>query len=191
MKGVAIGSMTIFALCLLAGLAGARINTTRSIPIGLYWTSEGPIRKGDYVMACPPPEGVFALAKARGYLGAGFCPGNYSALMKRVAALEGDKIEITREGVSVNGELWPASAPREVDSAGRPLPRYPATHFVLGVGEVLLMSEANATGFDGRYFGPVLKGAVLDGMSPVLIWSPVKTCTSRCASHLLDHAAAF
>ncbi|MDD2769002.1 MAG: conjugative transfer signal peptidase TraF [Methylococcus sp.] len=171
---IAIGSLAIFGLCLLAGLAGARINTTRSIPIGLYWISDGPIKVGDYVMACPPPEGVFELAKERGYLGAGFCPGGYSALMKRVAALDGDAIEITREGVSVNGELWPASAPRELDSSGRPLPRYPATHFVLGVGEVLLMSEASATGFDGRYFGPVGKGAVMDAVRPMWTWAPRK-----------------
>lgn len=188
---ISIGGTAIFALSVLAGLAGARINTTRSIPIGLYWISGGPIKIGDYVMACPPPEGVFALAKARGYLGVGFCPGGYSSLMKRVAALEGDKVDISRDGVKVNGELWPASAPREVDSAGRPLPRYPATHFVLGVGEVLLMSEASATGFDGRYFGPVRKGAVMDGVRPMLTWGPVDNCKSKCASHLFDHAVAF
>lgn len=169
-KGIVIGCMTIFALCLFAGLCGARINTTRSIPIGLYWISDGPIKIGDYVMACPPPEGIFELAKARGYLGAGFCPGGYSALMKRVAALDGDTVEITREGVRVNGELWPASAPRKVDSAGRVLPHYSAARFTVRADKVLLMSETSATGFDGRYFGPVGREAVVARVRPMLIW---------------------
>ena len=54
---------------LLLGVAchalGARINTTRSIPIGLYWTSGAPVEKGAYVLFCPPPhfnEGVFEVA---------------------------------------------------------------------------------------------------------------------------------
>jgi hypothetical protein len=34
--------------------AGARINTTKSIPVGLYWTSSAPVEKGAYVLFCPP-----------------------------------------------------------------------------------------------------------------------------------------
>ncbi|MES2568793.1 MAG: conjugal transfer protein TraF, partial [Verrucomicrobiota bacterium] len=34
--------------------AGARINTSKSIPVGLYWTSNSPVEKGAYVLLCPP-----------------------------------------------------------------------------------------------------------------------------------------
>jgi hypothetical protein len=42
--------------CWAAGgyAAGARINTTKSIPVGLYWTSSAPVEKGAYVLFCPP-----------------------------------------------------------------------------------------------------------------------------------------
>jgi conjugative transfer signal peptidase TraF len=99
----------------LACASGARINSTRSIPVGLYWLSSEPVGKGAYVMFCPPPIGVFEEARARGYLGAGFCPGGYGYLMKRVLAAKDDAVTITDEGVRVNGELLPHSAPIQAD----------------------------------------------------------------------------
>jgi conjugative transfer signal peptidase TraF len=73
--GTAIAGVSVLALGALACASGARINSTRSIPVGLYWLSSEPVGKGAYVMFCPPPIGVFEEARARGYLGAGFCPG--------------------------------------------------------------------------------------------------------------------
>ena len=75
--GVAIVGIAILSLGAAGYIAGARINTTQSIPVGLYWTSGLPITKGAYVLFCPPEANVFAVAKARGYIGAGFCPGGY------------------------------------------------------------------------------------------------------------------
>ena len=76
--------------------AGARINTTKSIPVGLYWTSSAPVEKGAYVLFCPPQAGVFDDAKARGYIGAGFCPGGYGYMMKRVLAAKDDAVTVSR-----------------------------------------------------------------------------------------------
>ncbi len=137
--GAAIAGVSVLVLGALACASGARINSTKSIPVGLYWLSSDPVEKGAYVMFCPPPIGVFDEAKARGYLGAGFCPGGYGYLMKRVLAAKDDAVTISDEGVRVNGELLPHSAPIRADSTGRPLPRFRAERFTLGGSELLLM----------------------------------------------------
>lgn len=166
--GIAVAALAALA----AGCygAGARINTSRSIPIGLYWISGAPVQKGAYVMFCPPPLRLFDDAKERGYIGAGFCPGGYGYMMKRVSAAEGDAIAIDAAGVRVNGALLPHSAPIAADGAGRPLPRYRPQRYTLGDAEVLLMSEASVTSFDSRYFGPIERSQIATVIRPVITW---------------------
>jgi conjugative transfer signal peptidase TraF len=162
----------VFLLVLGAGayLAGARVNTTKSIPLGLYWTSSAPVEKGAYVLFCPPPLGVFNEAKERGYISGGFCPGGYCYMMKRVLGAEGDVVSVDDDGVRVNGELLPFSAPRKADPAGRPLPRYQAATYTLGNAEVLLMSDVSETSFDARYFGPLNRSQIRTVIRPVITW---------------------
>ena len=163
--GIAITGVAVLVLAAGGYVAGARVNTTQSIPVGLYWTSSAPVEKGAYVLFCPPPLGVFDDAKDSGYIGAGFCEGGYGYLMKRVLAARDDTVAVADDGVRVNGELLHLSAPIKADKAGRPLPRYPSNRSTLGQAEVLLMSDVSATSFDGRYFGPVattqLRGVVV------------------------------
>ncbi len=158
------------AVCALLGAAGARINTSKSIRLGLYWTSDRPVQKGEYVMFCPPQVGVIEEAWRRGYLAAGFCPGGYGYLMKRVLAAKGDTVTIADDGVRVNGQLLPFSAPLAKDRAGRPLPRYQASQFTLGDTEVLLMTDISTTSFDGRYFGPIGRTQIRSVIVPILTW---------------------
>ena len=82
--------MSVFVVCGLAYAAGIRLNTTPSIPLGVYRLTNEPIVKGAYVLFCPPPAAVFDMAKARGYLGAGYCPGGYGHLMKKILAVQDD-----------------------------------------------------------------------------------------------------
>lgn len=115
----AIGVLALGFVCLAGGL---RVNTTRSIPVGLYRIVDEPVGKGTYVIFCPPKLGIFDEAKKRGYIGAGFCPGDYGFMMKRVLAMEGDAVTSTDGGLRVNGELLPFSMPLETDKAGRAMP---------------------------------------------------------------------
>ncbi|MBS0513642.1 MAG: conjugative transfer signal peptidase TraF [Proteobacteria bacterium] len=154
----------------LAFAAGARINTTRSIPVGLYWASSAAVEKGTYVLFCPPQAQVFHEARARGYIGAGFCPGGYGYMMKRVLAAQDDDVAVSDEGVRVNGVLLPLSAPRAVDAGGRPLPRFQADRYTLGAAELLLMSDVSGTSFDGRYFGPLHRSQIQTVVSPLITW---------------------
>ena len=168
--GVAIAGVAALVLAAGGYAAGARINTTKSIPVGLYWTSSAPVEKGAYVLWCPPKVGVFDDAKERGYIGVGFCPGDYGYMMKRVLAAKNDAVTITAEGVRVNGELLPLSAPIEADSAGRPLPRFQAERFTLDGSELLLMSDVSGISFDGRYFGPIDRSQIKGVIRPVFTW---------------------
>ena len=168
--GAAIAGVAGLVLAAGAYAAGARINTTKSIPVGLYWTSGDPVEKGAYVLFCPPQVGVFTEAKARGYITAGFCPGDYGYMMKRVLAAKDDAVAVADDGVRVNGELLPQSAPIKADPAGRLLPRYQSDSYTLGSSELLLMSDRSATSFDGRYFGPVSRSQIKNVIRPVITW---------------------
>jgi conjugative transfer signal peptidase TraF len=169
-----VGAMLLLLLLGVASHAiGIRINTTHSIPVGLYRTSSAPIEKGAHVLFCPPPHfngGVFELARERGYIGAGFCPGGYGYMMKRVLAVGRDVVKIDVDGVRVNGELLPLSVPAKMDKAGRPMPHYRTSGVVLGDAEVLLMSDVSATSFDGRYFGPVRRAQIPSVIVALITW---------------------
>lgn len=164
------GGIAVLSLGALCYLAGARVNTSKSIPVGLYWTSDRPLEKGAYVLFCPPQVGVIEEARRRGYLAGGFCPGGYGYMMKRISAAKNDAVTIADDGVRVNGALLPFSAPLARDPAGRALPRFQASQFVIGNSELLLMSDVSATSFDGRYIGPINRSQIETVIVPVLTW---------------------
>ena len=168
-SGTAIVGSAFLALGMACSAAGARINTSRSIPVGLYWLTERPIEKGEYVLLCPPPGNVFDEAKQRGYFGAGFCPGDYEYLMKKVLAAKNDKVSISDDGVRVNGELLPFSTPLSADKQGRPLPVLRGD-YQLGASDLLLMTDVSPLSFDSRYFGLVKRAQIKGVIRPVFTW---------------------
>jgi len=168
-RHAAIAATGILALGFICFAVGLRVNTTRSIPVGLYWMTGAPVGKGEYVIFCPPQSALFDEAKARGYIGAGFCPGNYGYMIKRILALGGDTVTSAEEGVKVNGMLLPASAALDTDKAGRRIPRYPISDYTLKDNELLLMSDVSRTSFDGRYFGPINLSQVKGVITPVIL----------------------
>ncbi len=162
-------TLSVFALCAVAYALGLRLNTTPSIPTGVYQLTDDPIVKGSYVYFCPPPAPVFDMAKERGYIGGGYCPGRYGHMMKKALAAKGDVVAIGTDGVHVNGLLLPLSAPSLADGAGRPLPKF-ETSKVLGNDEFLLMADNNGSSFDGRYFGTINRIQIEGVIRPVLTW---------------------
>ena len=113
---------------------------------------------------------LFDEARERGYISAGFCPGDYGFMMKRVLATGNDRVDMTAEGIRVNGKYLPSSAPLKADKAGRAMPRNPSGTYILSESELLLMSDVSGTSFDGRYFGPVDVSQVKGVIRPVLTW---------------------
>lgn len=171
-KPIAVGFALLLSLLLLCGVTyalGLRLNTTPSIPVGVYRLTHDPLTKGSFVYFCPPPAAVFDMAKARGYLSAGFCPGGYGHLMKKILAAKNDLVAIGKDGVHINGRLLPLSAPILADGAGRLLPQY-MTSLVLGSTELLLMSDSNSGSFDGRYFGSINRQQIEGVLHPIFTW---------------------
>jgi conjugative transfer signal peptidase TraF len=157
--GVLIGT---FQLC---GLVGLRINASPSLPIGLYLTSSKP--EGNLVEFCPG-EPFAALAILRGYRDAGSCRDGAAPLMKPIVARAGDVVEMSGQGIAVNGHLLPNTAPRATDSHGRPLTGWPSGRYIVAPDTVWVASSHHPRSFDSRYFGPIETSSIRDHIRPLL-----------------------
>jgi len=169
-KYFAVAAIGFFVMAGFMGLAGARVNTTASYPVGLYWMEDTKPVKGSLVLFCPPRNAVFVEARARGYLGAGFCEAGTNPMIKRIVASKGDWVFIGPDYTAVNGAALANSAQAKADLSGRPLPDYQA-RLVMAEGQVLLMSDQNPRSFDARYFGPVDARQIRGALRPLLtLW---------------------
>ena len=173
-KRMVLGMVALgLGMLALGGLmvgSGIRVNTSPSLPLGIYKTSQAAVSKDTLVLFCPPLQSVFEEARARDYIGAGFCPDGFREMMKKVVAVTGDRVSITAQGVTVNGLLLPHSTPLQVDGKGRPLPQLTLSFSQLGEEELLLMGDRSATSFDARYFGIVSRTQVKFVVRPLLTW---------------------
>ena len=141
--------------CALVGLCaifGIRFNLTESLPGLLYIiTDDGSSPLVDFC-----PEGTFAqLSKERGYRRPGICPDGAAPILKPVVAKAGDIVEVSSNGITVNGSLLRNTAPRTTDSRGRPLTHWPFGRYDVPAGFVWVASEYNPLSFDSRYYGPI------------------------------------
>ena len=157
----------VLLLCAGGGASrlGLTLNLTASLPRGVYQRVDPALQRGSLVLVCLP-ESWAALARERGYLGRGSCPGDTQPLGKRIGAVPGDEVEFAEEGLRVNGRLLPGTAPLSVDSRGRPLPRSEKTRLELAPREILVFSS-HPKSFDSRYFGAIPRGSVLATLKPL------------------------
>jgi len=148
--------IVVAAVLCAAALAGFRVNVSQSYPVGLYRVvgDASAVQRGSVVLVCLPVEWA-RFARRRGILGPGHCEGGTYGLGKAVLAVEGDVVELRREGITVNGVAVPRSRTLDRDSRGRPMPQYPPGYYGLRQGEVWLFSPYHAAAFDSRYFGPI------------------------------------
>lgn len=161
-------SSVLLAGCALAGLAATLLwpppvlfvwNASASAPIGLYRVHGGDrIRRGDMVVAWAPPQ-ARRLSANRHYL-----PANVP-LVKRIAAVGGDRVCAAGRSVTVNGRR--AASRRRLDPRGRPLPWWTGCR-ILGSGDTFLLGSSPQS-FDGRYFG-ITRRTALVGRA-VLLWA--------------------
>src|SRR5215813_845469 len=165
----AIGGV-LGALCLwtLLQVLGLTVNFSGSIPIGVYRHTREPVQVGTIVAVCLPPE-IAQFGLARGYLHAGPCAGGTQAVLKRIAAISGDVVEVQPTGLTINGRPVARSAVLAQDSHGRNLPHLPWGTLTLAPGEVWLLSTTNVRSWDSRYYGPVPTSAVVATARPVLV----------------------
>ncbi|HQU62680.1 MAG: conjugative transfer signal peptidase TraF [Nitrosomonas sp.] len=163
-------SIGLFVLSILFRIGGFYINTTSSLPVGLYRIVDEPVSKGAHVAFCPPQSDVFDCAATRGYINQGDCPGGYGKLLKRVHAVAGDTVLIDETGITVNGLWLPNSAPLSTDAYGAVLPQY-RLNAVLGESEYLLLSDLNPHSFDARYFGVIDRAQIVHVVHPIITFN--------------------
>lgn len=172
LKILAVGVLTLsiglFVLSIVLRIGGFYINTTPSLPVGVYRIADEPVTKGAYVAFCPPQRDVFDWAVVRGYINPGDCPGGYGQLLKRVHAVAGDTVLIDETGITVNGQLLPNSIPIRADAYGAALPQY-RLDAVLGESKYLLLSDLNPHSFDARYFGVIDQAQIVHVVRPAII----------------------
>ena len=164
------------ALVFCAHSAGLRVNESPSLPIGIWRVSplDRDLRRGDVVSFCPPDTSAFREARRRGYAGKGLCEGGYEPLLKPVAAIAGDRITQTDEGININGRLIANSKTLSHDGSGRTLPSPEASNLVVARGEVWVISSYNPLSFDSRYFGPVPISRIEGLARPLFVFHPLR-----------------
>jgi conjugative transfer signal peptidase TraF len=142
---------------LLSDSLGLRINTSPSLPLGLYMATTDSM--ANLIEFCPA-EPFATLAIVRGYRDSGACPDGAAPLLKPVVAKSGDVVELSARGISVNGALRSNTAPLSKDTKGRPLEPWPLGRYIVASETVWVASSYHPRSFDSRYFGPIPTAAI-------------------------------
>lgn len=146
------------ASILLLSVFALRLNMTDSQPVGIYTlrpADEAAVR-GDLVTFCLELKNPYSdLAKERGYVGGGTCASGLKPLLKRLAGLPGDEVEIAPDGIILNGSFMHLSFRPEIDSRGREMPPSLLQNGEIPEGLALVISQEHGNSFDSRHFGLV------------------------------------
>lgn len=171
LMGLLVALMLLLAALLF--LEGFRFNATASMPRGIYQLVVGTtsFQRGDPVSLCFDVEPFATLARDRGYLRPGSCPDGLQPLLKVVAGLPGDILEIGQDGIRINGRLQPGSRVALADSHARPMPESLLASGTIPEGMVLVLSGEHPGSFDGRYFG-LVPLASLKKVRPIRMFTP-------------------
>lgn len=153
-----------FSLLIAAKASGIVINTTPSMPEGVYMRGHGLPRRGDIVALClPEPYQSFGLA--RFYIAKGHTCQKSESLIKQVVALPGDTVVLGDHDMQVNHVTYPYPT-ADHDGAGRILFHPPRGVYYHTTGYWLIGTHA-ANSWDSRYWGPLDKTMILSVLKPV------------------------
>ena len=104
MKNICVISLIVLLAFVGCWAAGYRLNLTRSLPVGLYRITGGPVQRGKLAAFCLEDAESISLARERGYLAAGSCPSGLRPLLKVVSGLAGDVVGLEQGLIAVNGQ---------------------------------------------------------------------------------------
>lgn len=164
MKRVAIIILMTSAISLigLSSLIGKHIklvwNISTSVPIGFYRiTATSDFKRGDLVLI-RPSERLSIFFSSRQYLPA------QAMLLKHIAALP--RQTICRTGNMIFVDQMPIGIALQTDSIGRQLPVWQGC-VSLSTTQVFVMNPDVRDSFDGRYFGPLPRSAIIGHAIPL------------------------
>jgi conjugative transfer signal peptidase TraF len=158
------------AMAIAASAFDLRVNTTASMPIGLYREVPRRLERGAWVVFCLPEEPAW-LGRERGYLRRGSCADGSQELVKEIAAVPGDSVALSRAGLTVNSHAFPGTAIQAVDRSGRGLPHAAFGERRVAPGELWVLGQGHSVSWDSRYFGPLPARQVRAGAIPVLTFA--------------------
>lgn len=162
---VGIALFAISALSATAVSFGIRVNTSYSLPLGLYAATNDEM--AELIEFCPA-EPFASESASRSYRTPGFaCSDGAVPLLKPIVARPGDLVIVSPEGISVNGYLLPKSYPVSHDANGRPLKAWPNGLYGVEPGTVWVASTYNAGSYDSRYMGPIQTSQIRRRLRPL------------------------
>jgi conjugative transfer signal peptidase TraF len=168
-KVTALGAIVASVIITLQR-ADLRINFTGSMPIGIYLLAPMPhngAKRGMLVVVCAPARAA-VIGLRRGYLARGPCFNNTELLLKSIAAIAGDAVNVTAAGVLVDSCLLPHSRPIARDQSGRKLVPWPLGYYRLRQNLVWLYAS-NDRSWDSRYWGPLSLADIYAEAMPLLV----------------------
>lgn len=167
---IGFSALIVIGIVATGLVCGYRGNLTPSEPLGLWQIVrlDRPVASGDLVFVCPPVTPQFEEARRRGYLRFGLCPHWIAPLIKTVAALPGQHVDIS-DRVMIDGRPLGSSRVRTKDGEGRAIE--PFAGGIVPSGHLFLYSSF-ASSYDSRYFGPVPDSGLLGLARPVLTFDP-------------------
>ena len=88
-------------------------------------------------------------------------------MLKPIVAQAGDTVEVSANGIAVNGTLLHNTSPRTIDSRGRPLTPWRFGTYTVPPGFVWVASQYNPLSFDSRYYGPIRVSQIRHHLRPL------------------------
>lgn len=167
--------VVVYLVLLLASVFITRTlvykNVSISEQLGYYLLIPGAVRRNDLVLICVNDsyKHVFNELGLRDV--AGQCRNGLPYLLKRIAAVAGDRVEVENAGIKINGLLYPNS---KQFNEGRGVKLYPLKlgySHILGKGEYFMLGNSLHS-VDSRYFG-VVKSSDIHG-KVVLVYETQK-----------------
>jgi conjugative transfer signal peptidase TraF len=154
-----------FFLGLIAGwVFGIRFNLTPSLARGFYIIGNSP--SASLVEFCP--QGTAAsISLSRQYRTAGACADGGAPLLKPAVAFPGDQVQVSADGIRVNGQLLPNSTGRFRDHFQRPLDPWPYGIYKVEPGTMWVISSFNSYSFDSRYYGAIPQSSIRHHLRPL------------------------
>lgn len=131
------------------------INMSPSMELGIYKLYEiDSLERGDAVYTAIPSDIKETLLE-RGYI----FRGSINHFIKRIAGLPTDEIKIEGKYILINGNLYPMSYIKDIDSEGKPLESKLQDKIIIE-NEYLLLGDT-LDSYDSRYWGTVNKKYIL------------------------------
>ena len=165
---VATGLIVAFALPSVMTRSNLILNTTDSVPIGLYRRTPG----GAYAVFCLSTGAARTALAAGLQIQSGPCPGGIQPLMKPlVQASLAHPLAYGPAGFAVDGKLVPNTAPKTKSKSGHGLEHFAFGTYAEGLWPV---SSFNRDSFDARYYGPIRVDQIRFYASPIWTWRSPK-----------------